>query len=559
MTESTASSSLRRMIKLLPEHLIDQIKAGEIVERPALALKEVIENSLDAGAKKIDIHIVNNGLDLIHVEDDGEGMLPQDLVQAFYRHTTSKLDSFEHLYRLPTYGFRGEALAGIASISRVTCTSTPKEDLNRGAMLKVAGGLQEKPTPYYSGQSGTSLYIRDLFYNTPVRLKFIKSKVSERSAIKRIIWSFVLANPNVSFSIKWDAREKTIFPALESKNRWSERVSQVFFNKKNELLSFEQSYEEYRVTGFLSFFNSKGYTGKQHFLIVNKRLIQDQGLHRMILRKMEHFWTSGPGHYSIFIDVPKEEVDVNIHPNKTQVKFFQAAKLFSLVAAALEKALENKAVPKIEGKKEDLLFSRESLLKENTQETMDLEGPAFGKKYIKISGNSLVRLSSTYYLLQREEGSQLLHGGRLATNFLIRGLSGETPKEEDLLPLLISGPFPYEHISSQGILFFKEMGFGLEKIDQQTITLCTIPKWCEGLQVSIFIPLFLKWAKTNSFDKSLFLEYLDSYDFKLPESTLTSGLLPLLQDFSREELEELGITVSFGEAQFDKFFGPKCF
>ena len=219
----------RSPIKFLPEHLIDQIKAGEIAEGPAAILKELLENSIDAKAQTIRVNIVNNGLDVIHIEDDGIGMTMEELPRAFSRHATSKLDSFEKLYSLLTYGFRGEALASVASISRITCSSVPREDPLAGGVLEISGGVQNKVLPYRrDGSSGTAITVCDLFYNTPARLKFIRGKNAERNALKRVIYSTVLANPTVAFSFRWDGKERENFAAAKEEEE-IRRVAQVFF------------------------------------------------------------------------------------------------------------------------------------------------------------------------------------------------------------------------------------------------------------------------------------------------------------------------------------------
>ncbi len=196
-------------IKILPEHLIDQIKAGEVIEGAASLIKELVENSVDANSTQIKIHVENNGLDLISIEDNGLGMSMEELPLAFCRHATSKITRFEDLYSLGTFGFRGEALASIASISRVTTFSKPVEGL--GGKLVYHGGKLISHLVMENLEQGTSIFVRDLFYNTPVRFKFVKSKISEKNAILKIINSFIISNPSIYFSVKWDDKDKTIF------------------------------------------------------------------------------------------------------------------------------------------------------------------------------------------------------------------------------------------------------------------------------------------------------------------------------------------------------------
>jgi len=199
-------------IDFLPEHLIDQIKAGEVIERPGSLIKEILENTVDAGSKKIELIIRNNGLDLISLKDDGHGMRFDDLPLAFSRHATSKIKRFEDLYSLNSFGFRGEALASIASISRLQCISFTGAE-NDGSEIRIEGGhtiLHERRKNPGQGH-GTELVIQDMFFNTPARLKFIQSQQAEKQFIRRIIYAFILSHPEIEFQVKVDDEEKEIF------------------------------------------------------------------------------------------------------------------------------------------------------------------------------------------------------------------------------------------------------------------------------------------------------------------------------------------------------------
>lgn len=336
-------------IKILPEHIIDQIKAGEVIERPSALIKELIENSLDAEASKIDISLIDNGMSLIALEDNGKGMAFEDVPYAFLRHATSKIEKFEDLYHLHSFGFRGEALASIAAISRVTCITSPKNKKRKGAKLILNAGVEELLIPQELEEHGTKLFIKDLFFNTPARLKFIKSKSSEKIALKKIFQAFLLSNPEVEFSIKWDDDDKDIYRPkydnLLDNEKW--RVAEIFYNKKekkeqylNDLVRVENEFEKYRIHGYFSHLASPGSAHKQHFLFINNRLFFDKTLHQGIVRNLERFWPTGStGHYVFFIDVPPEEIDVNVHPNKTQIKFFKPDVVYTLIMGGIKESL----------------------------------------------------------------------------------------------------------------------------------------------------------------------------------------------------------------------------
>ena len=333
-------------IKLLPEFLIDQIKAGEVIERPANLVKEVIENAIDAQAKKIEIHLVNNGLKQIAIRDDGDGIAFEDLPYAFCRHATSKIEKFQDLYSLDSFGFRGEALASIASVAQVTCISRQRNQA-QGGQFSIAGGQSAKQDhiPQAGIPPGTLLVIKELFFNTPVRLNFIKSQVSERNALLRILHSFFISHPQITFHLKWDREEKSIFPPTDRLQRFAQVISSKRWNKE-DFCFFEKKYEDYRLTGLYGKLTKKSRQTKNQYLFVNKRLIQDKALHAIALSALEHCWpqgTSAP--YLLEFDIPKDQVDVNVHPNKTMIKFSRPSVVHSLTHSTLRASISQNPQP----------------------------------------------------------------------------------------------------------------------------------------------------------------------------------------------------------------------
>lgn len=327
-------------IRLLPEHLIDQIKAGEVVERPASLIKEILENSLDAGAKHLDLHIVDNGLSLISLEDDGGGMGYEDLPYAFARHATSKIFDYADLFKLSSYGFRGEALASIASISRLSCTSAKAD--GHGGKIEIHGGETVSHTAIEGGRKGTSLFVRDLFYNTPARLKFVKSKTSEKNALKRTIDAFLLTAPNATFSIRYDEQDKKLYPVCNDELGFVKRLERVLFKRKelnnsgNLLYESRRNFEGHQLQLHVSTSPVSGTSGKQHFLFANSRLFNEKRFHQLITRSLKNLWGSESGHYACFLDVPADQIDVNVHPNKVEVKFMREDIIFALLKDALK-------------------------------------------------------------------------------------------------------------------------------------------------------------------------------------------------------------------------------
>ena len=334
-SESHSSSK----INLLPEHIIDQIKAGEVIERPATLLKELMENSVDAGATKILVHIVNFGLDLISVEDNGSGIDYDDLPLAFCRHATSKIENFDDLYQLYTYGFRGEALASMASVSKVTCTSHPNKKPK--GTIKVHGGeiISQNQEDSNQLKSGTGIYVKDLFFNTPVRMKFLQSQTSERNHLKKIVNAFILTHPEIEFSIKWDDGVKDFYPQVDD---LEPRIKKIFEKKKDplQLINFASEYDGSKLEMYISLNSSKGHAGKFQYIFINGRYVQDVQIHKIVLNSAQSLWPFGEsGNYIVFLTVHPNQLDVNVHPNKTVIKLFAASSVFSLISSSIKKFL----------------------------------------------------------------------------------------------------------------------------------------------------------------------------------------------------------------------------
>lgn len=325
-------------IRLLPEHLIDQIKAGEVVERPAALIKEILENSLDAGATHLDLQIIDNGLNLISLEDNGKGMSYDDLPFAFARHATSKIYDYSDLFKLSSYGFRGEALASIASVSRLTCTSATSN--GQGGKIEIHGGETISHTAIEGARQGTSLFVRDLFYNTPARLKFVKSKSVEKNALRRTIDAFLLTAPKASFTIRFDEKDKKMFSACSNELDFVKRIERIFFKKTspagNLLFESKQSFEGHEIHLYVSTQAIRGTNNKHQFLFANNRLFNDKRLHQTISRSLSALWGTESGHYACFLKVPSDQIDVNVHPNKIEVKFMREEVVFALLKEALK-------------------------------------------------------------------------------------------------------------------------------------------------------------------------------------------------------------------------------
>ena len=328
-------------IQLLPPELANKIAAGEVVERPASVVKELVENSLDAGATRVDVQLVDAGKTLIRVADDGIGMDAEDLQLAFEPHATSKLSSVEELFRVLTHGFRGEALASIQSVSRARIT-TRTRNAPVALQLECAGG-QAGEIREAAGAPGTVIEIRDLFFNVPARRRWLKGDSTEFSHVVELLQSIAAANPEVGFSLIHGERKAFDVPAGQSQD---ERVRALYGDRFHEGLLEVHEYESYgRLDGYIAPPAMHRPNSKGLLLFVNRRPIKDRSLIQAVILAYREFLP--PGRYPVavlFLTVDPESIDVNVHPAKTEVRFLEHNRIFSLIKSALAEKLINSGV-----------------------------------------------------------------------------------------------------------------------------------------------------------------------------------------------------------------------
>ena len=329
-------------IQQLSPHVADLIAAGEVVERPASVVKELLENAIDAGAQSVTVEMKNGGMTYLRVSDDGCGIAPSELPTAFLRHATSKLRTAEDLAAIGTLGFRGEALAAISSVSRLDIFSRERGALS-GAKLHLEGGVpgtvEDAGCP-----EGTSVIVRDLFYNTPARLKFMKRDSAEATAIAGLVAHLALSHPEVSFKLIKDGTQTLLTPGDGALR------SAIYASLGREFaLSLEEvkgADSELRVTGFISSpLSARGTRGMQTFF-VNGRLVKSQLLTAALEEAYANRMMKGkfPG-CVLLVELPRDMVDVNVHPAKTIVKFVGEKRIFDLVYHAAMAALDKREKP----------------------------------------------------------------------------------------------------------------------------------------------------------------------------------------------------------------------
>lgn len=336
------------IIRLLPDHVANQIAAGEVVQRPASVVKELLENAIDAGASKVTLIIKDAGKTLIQVIDDGKGMSMTDARMAFERHATSKITDANDLFNLHTKGFRGEALASVAAIAHVALKTKREED-DLGTILEIEGSKVTHQEPVVTPK-GTMISVRNLFYNVPARRKFLKSDNVELRNITDEFHRVAMAHPQVG--MRFTSNDTELFNLPVSNSR--QRIVNIMGTKTNEkLVPVEEETELVTITGFVGKPEYARKTKGLQYFFVNDRFIKHNYLHHAVSSAFEGLLKekNNPT-YFLFLDVPKDSVDINIHPTKTEVKFDDEHSLYAIIRASVKHALGQFSIDAIDFDKE---------------------------------------------------------------------------------------------------------------------------------------------------------------------------------------------------------------
>ena len=328
-------------IQVLADSVVAQIAAGEVVERPASVVKELVENALDAGAKNVKVSIQADGRRLIRISDDGSGMPSDEVELAFARHATSKLRSVDDLSDILTLGFRGEALASIASVSHINLTTRHKDE-TMGTMLQLEGGALRQRRAV-GAPAGTVFSVENLFYNTPARLKFLKSEATEKRQIAQVITRYALAYPGVRFTLEQDGRE--MFRSNGSGHLADVLITALGLDEFKHMLEVddESAFGEgmtVHVRGFTASPSLHRADRSRITLFVNGRWIQDTSLTYAVVQAYHTLLMTGRYPVAVLqVDLPPREVDVNVHPTKAEVRFRDADSVFSAVQRAVRRSV----------------------------------------------------------------------------------------------------------------------------------------------------------------------------------------------------------------------------
>ena len=382
-------------IHVLDETTINKIAAGEVVERPASVIKELIENSIDASATNIEVEIGDGGVAYMRITDNGIGMTEEDARLAILRHATSKIQQVEDLFDIASLGFRGEALASIASVSHFSLT-TRKADSDLGTRITVDGGTFTDCIPY-GAAPGTTIEIRDLFYNTPARRKFLKSERTESSKIQDIVGKLALSNPHISFKLIVDDRVAIITPG---NGNIGDTVAALYgYKTKDDIFTVAYESDSIYIDGVVSKPTLLKSTRIWQTIIVNNRVISDKTIMKAI-DNAYHALLPKNGHPLVVLNitVPAGMVDINVHPRKSEVKFSDDKIIFKAVYHGILNALNNPLHERYERESS-------SYMNGTINNEADFRNNETNSNYINTNSNATVTNSSSYGSLSHHGNS----------------------------------------------------------------------------------------------------------------------------------------------------------
>ena len=531
------------IIKILPTEVSNKIAAGEVVQRPSSVLKELLENSIDANSSKIKIIIKNAGKNLIQVIDDGIGMSRNDMYKSFIKHATSKINKIDDVFSINSMGFRGEALAAISSVSMIEMSSS-KLNENDGYFIEINGGkvITEKEL---IGNKGTSIKVQNLFYNVPARRNFLKSDFVELRHIINVFNSIAISNNEIEFS--FINNDEEIF--YLKKESLKKRIISIFGEKIREnLIPISEDTQIANLKGFILKPDFAKKSRINQYIFVNNRSIKSQFISHSISSSFDGLLRDGyyPG-YFLFIDIDPTKIDVNVHPNKTEIKFDDDQNLYSIINSAVKHCLgiyqvspvldfdkdpsmdvsysQIKTNPKIPSIEIDSDFNPfqifnddkvENLFSEKSQNIIESDIELEDKKFVKIFQifNKYIVSASTSSLIIINQ--KLAHQRILYESFL-KSMFDST---EDIQKLA----FPYEYSLSkeQAVLFkkidteFKSLGFEYELYDSQ-LKILSIPNQLKMNSIEDIIDNILN--DEYDFDESNSLSNSDFFARKLSKSS----------------------------------------
>lgn len=529
------------IIQLLPDSVANQIAAGEVVQRPASAVKELLENALDAGADKIQLIVKDAGKALIQVIDNGCGMSITDARMCFERHATSKVRKAEDLFAIRTMGFRGEAMASIAAIAQVEMKTKRHED-EVGTLVEIEGSTVLKQEPIGT-PNGTSISVKNLFYNTPARRNFLKSNPTEMRYIIDEFQRVALAKPHISFSLHHDGNEIYRLPAATIK----QRIVHLFGNNYNErLIPVEEE---------TTIINLKGYIGKpefakktrgEQFFFVNDRFIKDNYLNHAINKAYQELLPEDNFPlYVLFIDIDPAKIDVNVHPTKTEIKYLDEKSIYAIIHSAVKRSLGRFNISPTLDFNQETAFS--SMITPKAPEDIVPPSISFNPNFNPFGASKPAAAKETYFKEQYHPKEKAQNWGSLyeITNFQqAEQASIDLGEEEEEETLVVSPSKHYMQVHNRYIV--SQIKSGIMLIDQQAAH--------ERILYERFL-LHLEDRKGAS-QQSLFPQTvtLSPGDFELAKSLLDDikSLGFDVREFGKNTLVIEGIPVDLGSTNINE-------
>ena len=398
------------LIQRLPEHIANQIAAGEVIQRPASVVKELMENAIDASSTSVMVVIKDAGRTLVQVIDDGDGMQEEDANACFLRHATSKISSADDLFQLQTKGFRGEALASIAAIAHVQLKTKHKDQSETGILLNIEGNTI-KNTEKTVCPKGSSFEVKNLFYNVPARRNFLKSDTVEFGHIREEFERIVLAHPEIRFSLHHNTQE--IYNLQSSNLR--KRVVDVLGKSNNErLVPLEEQTNIVKISGFIGKPETARKTRGEQFFFVNNRFFKDAYFHHAVIKAFEGLIPERTfPSYFIFFEIDPAKIDVNIHPTKTEIKFEEDRFIYSILLSSIKQSLGKYNIfPTMDFELETSFDIPSSLRKTDPVEPQIVVNPNFNP-------------------FQTTNTTEKSNGGTFSEAMKNQGFGGENPSEKD--------------------------------------------------------------------------------------------------------------------------------
>lgn len=504
-------------IKQLSKHLINQIAAGEVIERPSSVVKELTENSIDAGATKISIEINNDCRD-IRVADNGCGIYPDDIMLAFSKHATSKIATDEDLFNIHTLGFRGEALSSIISISKLTCT-TRTADFDTGTKVKCENS--EVKQVETGCAIGTIMDIRDLFYNIPARLKFLKSSNTEFSYIQELVQSIALAHPECSFELKKNGK---IVLKTSGQNNLLQTIKEVYsidiISNLKEVLKTDQL-AGMKISGYVSTPNYTRSSKKGYHIYINGRTVKCPVFQKAIDTAYKSLIANGKYPFVVLnLELPPADVDVNVHPTKKEVRYKNTNQVFNFIFASIQAGLTNYierqsarsfdpqsytpqpvqqsnvvdfVQPKLESsgeiyfdKKDDTIYVSDKLMQEeeenfSQQKEEKTEQRQFFvpvEKEPEPEENIIGQYKNTYILVEKEDGLEIIDQHIAEERYIYEKLMAEKNIVSQML--FVSDVVPVSsteaELIKENIDKFEKFGFGIEFLKENELIFRKVPQ-----------------------------------------------------------------------------------